>query len=261
MSHFDKKFDGLAQRVTQLEEQSKENTNNIAQVTIIANDAKSQCSSNSVAIGTLETETDALSVNNESLLKRVEALEKHNDILAIRTNVAEQRLEDQTNRSLRKTVIIRGVPEEDHEDWKETRVVGVAALQAATKMNNSYINKGIERIHRGEAKGVDDANYKKRPIYLVCYDWNFVEEVLDNFGKHGRTSGIFIDRMYGPDTSYRRNLLLQRRKELKKNKTIAQGFIDYPAKLYVKHKKEDAKYTLLENYSNVEIPIAERMKK
>ena len=35
MLHFDKKFDGLAQRVTQLEEQSVVNSNNIAQVTII----------------------------------------------------------------------------------------------------------------------------------------------------------------------------------------------------------------------------------
>ena len=128
MLHFDKKFDGLSQRVTQLEEQSVVNSNNIAQVTIIANDAKSQCSSNSVALGTLETETTALSESNASLLKRVEALEKQNDILAIRTNIAEQRLEDQTNRALRKTLIIQGVAEEDHEGWKETHVAALAAL-------------------------------------------------------------------------------------------------------------------------------------
>ena len=106
---------------------------------------------------------------------------------------------------------------------------------------------------------MEDKNYKKRPIYLCCYNWNFVEDVLDKFGKNGRTSGIFIDRMYGPDTSYRRNLLLERRRDLKKNKTIAQGYIDYPGKLYVKHKKEDPKYTLTENFSNKEIPLEERM--
>ena len=40
MLHFDKNCDGLAQ----LEEQSMVNSDNIAQVTIIANNAKSQCS-------------------------------------------------------------------------------------------------------------------------------------------------------------------------------------------------------------------------
>ena len=73
-----------------------------------------------------------MSESNVSLLKRVEALEKHNDILTIRTDVAEQRFEDQTNRALKKTLIIRGVAEEDREGWKETRVVAVVALKVFT---------------------------------------------------------------------------------------------------------------------------------
>ena len=97
----------------------------------------------------------------------------------------------------------------------------------------------------------------KRDVFAVFYDWNQAQEVLWKFRKNGRNSGIFIDQLFGKNTTYRRDLALQYRKELKDNGDIAKGFVAYPAKLLVKYDKDnkDEKYTMVKDFSKEEIPL------
>ena len=49
---------------------------------------------------------------------------------------------------------------------------------------------------------------------------------------------IFAEQKYGPITMKRRNLALQKRKELKDSGTISGGFVAFPAKLMVNFDRE-----------------------
>ena len=158
---------------------------------------------------------------------------------------------------MRKTLVIRGVVEKDggNEKWNETRQVGIDALIAACQMDGKYLNNGIERIHRGKLRGDNDRKKGKRDIFALCNDWRVAQDILDNFHKNGRKSGLYVDQMYGPDTSFRRNLALQRRKELLGMKEIAHGYVDYPARLMVRYSTDEKRYTLHENFSATPIPL------
>ena len=128
-----------------------------------------------------------------------------------------------------------------------------------TKLGGDYLDKEIERVHRGKVVDNNNKLYGKRNIYIAFYDWNVSSEVLDNFRKHGRKTGIFVDQMYGPDTTYRRNEALKYRKDLFDRKAIAHGFVDHPAKLMVKKEGENG-YKLERDFSNMQIPLDQRKK-
>ena len=71
--------------------------------------------------------------------------------------------------------------------------------------------------------------------------------------KAKQTHGVFVDQMYGYETSYRRNQALKVRKELMEKKRIGKGYAKYPAKLFVM-KVGDNKYTFYEDFSELEVP-------
>ena len=257
-SHFDKKFEALEHRISAVETATSVNKNNISTVILTANDALTVAKENVGTIAEVQTEVHHLSEFEKRAETQLANLEKTVDVLAVRSNIAEVRLEDQTNRSLRKTLIVRGVKEGPEEkSWDETREAAVNALVSVTKMDWDYLNKEIERVHRGKVVDNENKLYGKRHIYIAFYDWNVSSEVLDNFRKHGRNTGIFVDQMYGPDTTYRRNEALIHRKNLLGTESIAHGFVDYPAKLMVKKEGEKG-YRLEKDFSNVPIPLDQR---
>ena len=70
----------------------------------------------------------------ESLTARIETLEnlltklqnqpksevEQNDNITDRVRAVEELVEERTNRQLRKTLVIRGIPEQQHEKWSDT---------------------------------------------------------------------------------------------------------------------------------------------
>ena len=259
-SHFDKKFEALEQRIAEVETSTSVNKNNISTVVITANNALNEAKENTGTIAKLQTEVDHLSEFEKRAESQLAKLVETVDVLSVRSNIAEVRLEEQTNRSLRKTLVIRGVKERANEkSWEETRGVAVDALVSVTKMEWEYLNKEIERVHRGKVVEDEDKLFGKRNIYILFYDWNISSEVLDNFRKHGKSTGIFIDQMYGPDTSYRRNQAIKYRKTLFEQEKIAHGFVDYPAKLMVKVNGQKG-YRLEKDFSHIPIPMEHRQR-
>ena len=155
----------------------------------------------------------------------------------------------------RKSLTIRGIPEkEGGESWDETRKVVCEKLAEYTGDDPRTMSQNIERIHRGSGRPDRKGH---RVVHALFFDWNDSEHLKREFFKHGKGSNIFIDQRYGPNTSFRRNKALERRKELKGNGTIQSGYVAYPAKLLVKYKTTDKKYTLHEDFSNLPIPVEE----
>ena len=174
-------------------------------------------------------------------------------------NVHTEMVEDQTNRNLRKNIIIRGIPEgKEEKSWEETREVVANALGKACNIHPNTIGDMFERVHRG-SKREDDGNNQPRTIFGLLYDWNNIDYLMKELRKHGKGSKIYIDQQFGPITTYRRKLALDKRKSLKDAKTITSGWIKYPAKLMVRY-GEDKKYVMCEDFSKKSIPLEEYVK-
>ena len=122
----------------------------------------------------------------------------------------------------------------------------------------SHMSKCIERVHRGKPL---DPDLKKthRDVHLLFFDWNDSQMILRNFLKYGRGKGIFIEQRYGPDTTARRNLAMKERRTLLDSKTIAQGFVQFPAQLMVKYKEDDKDFVKKQDFSHVDVPIARKV--
>ena len=254
--------DALSKELEPLKQQLQSNTNNINQLTIQSQKTKIDIDNNSNEISEVKAELAELKAEQKATKDKLDNMEanyttlsKNHDILAMKSAITESRLEDQTNRGLRKTLVIRNIAEKQNENWDDTREIVVDALKHVTKMDGDVLDKAIERVHRGNSTGKDEKKLGKRDIFALFYDWNEAQEVLDGFRKHGRGSDVYIDQMYGPNTTFRRNLALKKRRELLKSKDIEQGFVDFPAKLLVKRKKTDARYFAIDDFSNTPVPV------
>ena len=167
----------------------------------------------------------------------------------------ENKIEDQINRSSRKTIVVRGVKENDKETWEDTRVVLAKEIARVANIPEKNASRMIERVHRSRPNAHREG---KRDIIAAFYDWNDSEFVMRKFrdaAKKGQTKGIFVDQKYGPLTTMRRNHALLQRKTLIADKSISNGYVAYPAKLMIKKNKTDTKYVLHEDYSELNIEV------
>ena len=199
----------------------------------------------------LRAKFDALSAANEEMKTNIETL-------IIKSHVQEKRLEDQTNRSSRKSLVFSGVPERGHETWDDTRDILADVIARNANVSNNEAYDMIERCHRSSFNQQGRSGSKKvtRKIFCAFYTWDDAQYVLERFRQasiKGTNNNVYAEQRYGATTSARRNFALSVRKGLKAEGSIASGYLIYPAKLMVKHKREDKKYTLHEDYSEMEI--------
>ena len=201
---------------------------------------------------------EELKITNQQLKTELNSLHNTVSLQSVKLKVQRERTEDQTNRALRKTVIIRGIPEPTKEmNWDDTRKVASEALSEVTQIETKKISKIFERIHRGGnfEKQQRSLQTQPRKIHACLYDYNDIAILRKAMATHGRKSSIYIDNHYGPDTTYRRNVAVQERKKLKFNGAIHSGYVSYPAKLFVKRSQTDKNYILHHDYSNIPVPL------
>ena len=261
------KIDAFATRLEEVETLAKKNLNSISVNTIAIQENKVTTSNNANDIN--ETQTNLLTITTENterdqridkLEAEVSSLKLKNEDLELVVNVHTEMVEDQTNRNLRKNIIIRGIPEGKEEvSWEDTRAVVANALGKACNIHPNNIGDMFERLHRGSKREGDDGNNYPRAIFGLLYNWNNVDHLMKELRKHGKDSKIYIDQQFGPITTYRRKLALDKRKTLKDAKTITSGWIKYPAKLMVRY-GEKTKYVMSEDFSKKSIPIEEYIK-
>ena len=189
--------------------------------------------------------THQIATNNENdviLLKsEINTLKKSQEDL-------RNQLDDQMNRGMRKTLIFRGVKEEPNENWAATEKILVNTLINNTDITPQIAERLIERAHRGKKSTSNNTNNNintPTPIFAQFYDWKDAQNILDQFKRINITNKnkkIFVDQLYSPTLTARRNLALLERKSLKENKIIASGYVAFPAILMVK-KTGETKFT------------------
>ena len=232
-------------------------TNRIAELESIVFACKSATESVSSKTNNIEESLTFLNARVEHLGNSIETHDKEiRDVVKINTSLLkkvdllEKKLEDQINRSCRKTLIVKGIPEEANETWEQTRNLVATQINNICKTNIEP-ESNIERAHRGKKT---PHLHKHRDIHLCLYDWNDADSILKGFKKFGlkNREKIFIEQRYGPDTTWRRNKAMILRKQLKEEKRITSGYVAFPAKLMVK-KVGDDRYTLHKDFSNTEV--------
>ena len=79
-------------------------------------------------------------------------------------------------------------------------------------------------------------------IYATVYDWNVGQQIIQTFTKKAikKQVSVYVDQMYSPAVTIRRNEAILKRAELKKNNIIVSGYLAYPATLMAKCTGESA---------------------
>jgi len=209
----------------------------------------------------LEADVSALKTGNAALKKKVDANEKD---FNTRMTALEEKVEERTNRQLRKTIVIKGVPEKPKdqtpETWEESRVkIANEIAKVCTDVSEDDAYMMIERAHRSSPNPHYTGN-DPRPIFAAVAFWPDTVKITDAFraknieDKHHK---VKVDYKYGPLTTKRRSLAMQERRKMKDNREIVSAFVAYPARLMVKRPGE-TKYSLAKDFSKVKVTLGRR---
>ena len=192
----------------------------------------------------IEALTKRIDENNNSTKSNKDEIGKLNK----RVKELESKLEDQTNRSLRNTLIIRGLKEHEIENnCSQTSRKVNEVLSRVLDMPPQHISHMIKRCHRGQKK--DD---KVRPIFIKFQSWKDAQFVLTSITRIRTKNRHFefkIDQMYTEDVTDRRNeAMIERRKLLNDNSNaIVKAYVASTAKLMVKEKNSQ-KYEVYKTF-------------
>ena len=186
----------------------------------------------------------------ESLLKKQQNQPELSDQATIdRIRATEEMVEERTNRQLRKTLVIRGVPEQQHEKWSDTDSTLSSIIAKTMNIPLQEAESMIDRCHRGgNPKYYKDTN-KHRPIYAAMHRWKDCEKFIWEARKK---RSVLVDYKYGPMTTVRRNMALKKRREILDSTLVTKAHVAYPARLMGKS-PGDVKYKLIEDFSRSEV--------
>ena len=92
----------------------------------------------------------------------------------------KEMLEDRTNRQLRQTVVIKGLPEKDGEKWSDTRNTLAKHISKAYKIEFKKAFALFDRVHREGGGGFEKRKKGKRDIYALCSSWDNSEFLVCN---------------------------------------------------------------------------------
>ena len=176
---------------------------------------KSEHRSRDVAISALQTEVAAVNSGNDELMSVNKKLEeKLSDSEKFHSTVIksfiqlEENLEDRTNRQLRQTVVVDGLPEKPIEKWVDTRNILAKYIAKAYDMEFRKVYSFFERVHPGRGNGFEEKKKGKRDIYALCSHWNDSEllvwkSYLVNKSRPKKEQ-VVIEYKYGPLATLRR---------------------------------------------------------
>ena len=90
----------------------------------------------------LDQRVNILEKNNKDLCKQ-------NDVLKLKVHNLKWKLEDRTNWEMRKTLIIKGVPEVNEDSWDKTENALAASISNVCNIDQDSAKDMFERVHRG----------------------------------------------------------------------------------------------------------------
>ena len=176
-------------------------------------------------------------------------------------------VEDNKNRQLRKTLVFKGIPEQQFEtegktnpdgspkmrpeNWSETANILATSMSEILDTTFEKAIAMVERCHRA----APNPRYKgtgPRPIFAAFMDWRNSETTKELYRKNNieNKSTLYAEQKFGPRTTVRRNMALKERRRLIDSKLIFNAYVSFPARLMVKDSKAvGAKYKLWKDFS------------
>ena len=220
------------------------------------NDLAAKNTSQEADLNQLRSEFEALKLNLNDIKAVSDDSEKLASLIINNVKTVEAKIEERTNRQMRKTLVIKGIKELKHESWEDTHNL-VAETICSNIKHCSYDDAYdmFDRIHRGPPTK-NASKVGKRDIYAALNQWDDCEYLIDKFRKLNRKDKnlqIYIDYKYGPLTTQRQNEALKTRREMLDNNDIVQGYISYPAKLFVK-RSTNSEWEMFKDFSREFIP-------
>ena len=182
----------------------------------------------------------------------------------------EERIEERTNRSLRQTLVFKGIQEQTFEvknykgdqisvpeKWSDTTDILSSVIAKACDTDIDETRDWINRAHRSAP---NKNKQGKRDIFANFFSWEVTQDIIKGFRNYNmanKTFKVYVDYKFGPLTSSRRNEALKVRGELKREGTISKGYVKYPALLMVV-KKGESRFTEHADYSKMPVTFNAR---
>ena len=171
--------------------------------------------------------------------------------LSNKLNKLEDENDDLRNRSMRSTLIFRGIPEEEQNySWENVTKHFVNTLVKKLRLDYYELDLQINRAHRTPA---NESESVCRPIFAQFVNWRYADDVRRRLIKlhAAKQSNISVTQMFTKRLTTRRNEALKRRKELLEEDPTLQIYREYPAKLMGKKRNTKGKYRVIEIFEEV----------
>jgi len=261
----DKKFEeAMTKRFDDLEKlinsNHKEMLNRIKTVEKKANEALSLAKNNEVVIADIVSEMTELksrvqeletkeekSKEVESRLK--EQLSNQENYHKTELEKQERVIDDVQNRSMRDVLVIQGLKQvhgRNENNWNNCCKTLTEFLSEKLSLDSNYVDRQISRAHRGgqETEG------KIRPMFVKFICWRFADFVRTQLiGLHkNKKSTVTVQQKYTKQLTTRRNKALEHRKKALGESPDQIIHLEYPAKLFYKHKNTEEPYRLLREF-------------
>lgn len=194
----------------------------------------------------IAVKAETLANDNLQQISRLQA--SVNELKEANRNLSAS-LDDQINRSMRSTLIFKGIKEEPHETWEETEKILAETISRHLEIDLDKVSDMIERAHRGRNETSD--RKVPRYVFVKFFSWKDSETVKNGFSSLCRQHpkmGIRVDQMYSKVVTKRRNEAMLERRTLLAAKEISNGYLAYPAILMIKRQKSDKQYTKYKSF-------------
>ena len=168
--------------------------------------------------------------NEERTLKNEDQILANQETLK---NIQNQ-IDEQTDRSLRCTLIFKNVPYGQNENKQEcTNVLTSAITKHCPDLTKSFVEDSIERCHRGSSNNANSPAH----IFVKFLDWKksqIISKAVIEKNKKNKSNALNFAQMFSKGTTVRRNKALEHRALLMKEYKDSYFVISYPAKILEK---------------------------
>ena len=192
---------------------------------------------------TISTNCDKIS-NMEKIISN---LQKQMNEMKLNSKSMNTALDDSINRSMRNTLVIKGLKEEGEETYQQTTDVIARLIHGIDPtIATETVKNDIERAHR-ETKS-NTTNKKPRFIFVKFHSWQKSELYKRTIQTHSISNNNFtisVDQMYSKEVFNRRNEALKVRRSRIEEGDTRKMYVKYPAKLMV---KQNNKYIVLKEF-------------
>ena len=182
--------------------------------------------------------------NKTNIEKNTQEIEKLKQILHVKDNVIQvlqNDLAEQTDRQMRSTLIIRGIPlEQNEKSWDDTAEALANYLYEKMGWDRNMIKNDIDRIHRGSK---DENRSGPPPIFAKFVSWRASQKLLTAIIKANKQRRInaTVHPMFSKHTQANYDTANRIKRELKKDESKKDWitFVKYPGILMVKKSRDD----------------------